>query len=160
MRPLKTELEALAEVLHTPLGDFISDRERAEHRDPTALAQTRMFAKAIEAVDEARASRHHFYLVFRFGEDSGWLQGFGPFATKAQAQKAAADIVAVRDYSAFAVVPTNNFAAFTEQMKHLDEMPPAGKDFKLILEDAELFKIGWNGKERTRRQYLKKAGIT
>ena len=78
MKPVKAELDALREVLFTPLEEFGSE----ENED---LAYKRMFTAAIEAVDHARAERGHFAVMAWFGGPV--YMGIGPYSTANQANK-------------------------------------------------------------------------
>lgn len=155
MKPLKNELDALQAVLMTPLGDFITDREQAEHKDPEGLAQKRMFTKAIEAVDEVRGERTSWVVVLRFGTvaSSVTYQSFGPWSTKSQAEKAAEGLLRSVEATAYAVVPQRTPEGW-EAMLQAADAPPAEKSaWAEVRKDAAAFKKGWNPKKSRREKY-------
>lgn len=158
MKPLKAECDALAAVMMTPLGDFLTDRERDEHKDPEGLAQKRMFTKAIEAVDEVRGSRTSWVIVLRFGTvaSSVTYQSFGPWSTKSQAEKQAEGLLASLEATAYAVVPQRTPEGW-ELLLAAADAPPAEKSaWAEIKKDAAAFRKGWNPKKQSRDQFEKR----
>ena len=157
MKPNKAEVDALAAVLMTPLEEFVSDKERAEHKDPEGLAQKRMFTKAIEAVDEARGGRTMWMVVLRFGTvaSSVIYQGFGPYATQKQASDATESILRGCEATAYAVVPLRTHDGWEAMVAAADEPPAEQSQWAEVRRDAEARKNGWRGKARERDNYLK-----
>ena len=155
MKPLKAEIDALAAVLMTPLGDSITDREAAEHKDPEALAQRRMFTKAIEAVDEVRGERTSWVVVLRFGTvaSSVTYQSFGQWSTKAQADKAAADIMRQVEATAYAVVPQRTEGGWQLMLDAADAPPVESSSWAEVRKDAAALRKGWNPKKERRDKY-------
>ena len=128
MTPLKAELDALAGVLHTPLSEFVTDKDQGDEDKLTALAQKRMFTKAIQAVDEARGGRNMWMVVLRHGHESRtFYTGFGPYGTKAQAEKAAQGELMALEPTAYALVATRNQEGHRQLMEMVDELPPPMK---------------------------------
>lgn len=156
MEPLKVELDALREVMFTPVEQFVSDKD-AETRTPEALealAHKRMFSTAIKAVDAARGARTLYMVVLRFGHGSStFYSGYGPYATKPQAEKAVEKLGKALGYSAFAIVPMRNAEGLEQLLKDLDANPESKGEFGVVSEDARLFRAGWNGKQATRKKY-------
>lgn len=158
MKVSKAEMDALAEVMMTPLGDFLTDREANEHKNPEALAQKRMFTKAIEAVDEVRGLRTSWVVVVRFGvtASSVTYQAFSGWSTRAQAEKAATAILSAVEGTAYAVVPQLTERGW-EAMLSAADAPPAEKSvWSEIRLDAIAFRRGWNPKKTRREQHLDK----
>ena len=158
MKPLKAELDALQAVLMTPLGDFLTDREAAEHKDPEGLAQKRMFTKAIEAVDEVRGQRTSWVVVLRFGTvpKSMTYQSYGPWSTKSQAEKAAGDILKSVDATAYAVVSQRTESGWQALLEAADAPPVESSSWAEIRRDAAAFKKGWNPKKERREVFEKR----
>jgi hypothetical protein len=155
MRPLKAELDALQAVLMTPLGDFLTDREAAEHKDPEGLAQKRMFTKAIEAVDEVRGSRTSWVVVLRFGTmpSSVTYQSFGPWSTKSQADKAAEVILRATEATAYAVVPQRTEDGWRALLGAVDAPPAESSSWAEVKKDAAALKKGWKPRTESRDQF-------
>jgi hypothetical protein len=155
LKPLKIEMDALAAVMMTPLGDFITDREAAEHKDPEGLAQKRMFTKAIEAVDEVRGQRTSWVVVIRFGTvaSSVTYQSFGPWSTKSQAEKAATAILSAVEGTAYAVVPQRTPEGWSALLSAADEAPAESPSWAEVRKDAAAFKRGWDPKRERRDKY-------
>ena len=157
MRPLKAEVDALSGVLMTPLEDFLTAKEQAEHKDPEGLAQKRMFTKAIEAVDEARGERTSWIVVLRFGTvpSSVIYQSFGPWSTKAQAQAGAESILSAVDATAYAVVPQRSESGWKALLSAADEPPEGSSMWSEVRKDAEAVRNGWRSKKaRERDKFL------
>lgn len=155
MKPLKAEMDALQAVLMTPLGDFLTDKEAAEHRDPEGLAQKRMFTKAIEAVDAVRGERTSWVLVIRFGTvaSSVTYQSFGPWSTKSQAEKAADAILSAVEGTAYAVVPQRTPEGWEAMLQAADEAPAESSTWAEVRKDAAAFKKGWRPRSERRDAY-------
>jgi hypothetical protein len=155
VKPLKAEIDALQAVLMTPLGDFLTDKEEAEHKDPEGLAQKRMFTKAIEAVDEVRGSRTSWVVVLRFGTvpSSVTYQSFGPWATKAQADKAAGALLGALEATAYAVVPQRTESGWQALLSAVDEVPVESSAWAEVRRDAAAFKKGWKPRSERREIY-------
>lgn len=154
MKALKSELDALRSVLMTPLGEFITDKEQAEHKDPEGLAQKRMFTKAIEAVDEARGSRTMWIVVLRHGTVSVTYTSYGPWATRAQASKAAEGILATVHATAVAVVPLRSPEGWAQMVAAADEPSAEKSQWLEVRRDAEARRKGFRGKARERDAFL------
>lgn len=156
MKPLKAELDALAAVLMTPLGDFLTDKETAEHKDPEGLAQKRMFTKAIEAVDEVRGQRTAWVVVLRFGTSASSVtyQSFGSWSTKAQADKAAEALLGALEATAYAVVPQRTESGWKALLEAADEAPVESSSWAEVKRDAAAFKNGWKPRSGRREAYL------
>lgn len=157
MKPLKGELDALNAVLMTPLGDFLTEREAAEHKDPEGLAQKRMFTKAIEAVDAVRGERTSWVVVIRFGTvaSSVTYQSFGAWSTKAQAEKAAEGILRSVEGTAYAVVPQRTPEGWESMLAEADAPPAEKSMWAEVRKDAAAFKKGWKPKRQRREQFEK-----
>jgi hypothetical protein len=155
MKPLKAELDALQAVLMTPLGDFLTEREAAEHKDPEGLAQKRMFTKAIEAVDEVRGQRTSWIVVLRFGTvaSSVIYQSFGQWSTKAQADKAAEGLLGALEATAYAVVPQRTEGGWKALLEAVDAPPVEPSSWAEVKKDAAAFKKGWKPKSERRDRY-------
>jgi hypothetical protein len=155
VKPSKAELDALNAVLMTPLEDFLTEKEQAEHKDPEGLAQRRMFTKAIEAVDEVRGLRIGWVVVVRFGTvaSSVTYQSFGSWSTKAQAEKAAGAILRAVEGTAYAVVPQMSERGWEARLGALDAPPVEGSSWAEVRKDAAAFKRGWNPKKERRDKY-------
>jgi hypothetical protein len=126
VKPNKAELDALAAVLLTPLSDFLTEKEAAEHKDPEKLAQTRMFTKAIEAVDEARGARALKVVVLRHGSDANcFFTSIGPFATQNQAEKARDSALAATGASGHAITHHRTPEGWAQHVATLDAEPEA-----------------------------------
>ena len=159
MKPLKAECDALAAVMMTPLGDFLTDRETSEHKDPEGLAQKRMFTKAIEAVDEVRGQRTSWVVVIRFGvvASSVTYQSFGPWSTKGQAEKAAEAILRAVEGTAYAVVPQRTPEGWAAMLEQADAPPAERSTWAEVRRDAIAFRRGWKPRSERREKYLDKA---
>lgn len=157
MEPLLGEIDALREVLFTPVESFVSDKERAEKGDEWAekMAHKRMFSQGIKAVDAARGSRTLYMVVLRFGQGSStFYTGYGPYATKGQAEKAVTAMSSTFEYTAAAVVPMRNAEGLAGLLSELDAKPALAGDWAIVADDARAFRNGWNGKQATRSKYL------
>lgn len=155
MRPLKAELDALNAVLMTPLEDFLTAKERDEHKDPEGLAQKRMFTKAIEAVDEVRGLRTAWVVVLRFGVSASSVtyQSFGSWSTKAQAERAAESILRTVEGTAYAVVPQMSEGGWQAALSEADAPPTEKSSWAEIRRDAIAFRRGWKPKSERRDKY-------
>jgi hypothetical protein len=158
MKPLKIESDALAAVMMTPLGDFLTEREAAEHKDPEGLAQKRMFTRAIEAVDAVRGERTSWVVVVRFGvvASSVTYQSFGAWSTKAQAEKAAMGILAAVEGTAYAVVPQRTPEGWESLLQQADAPPAEKSMWAEVRLDAIAFRRGWKPQKTRREQHLDK----
>lgn len=139
----------------TPLGDFLSAKEEAEHKDPEGLAQKRMFTKAIEAVDEVRGQRTAWVVVLRFGTvaSSVTYQSFGPWSTKGQAEKAAEALLKSLEATAYAVVPQRTEGGWQALMAATDEAPAESSAWAEVRRDAAAFKKGWKPRSMSRDKF-------
>jgi hypothetical protein len=148
MKPLKSECDALAAVMMTPLGDFLTDKEANEHKDPEGLAQKRMFTKAIEAVDAVRGERTSWVVIIRFGvvASSVTYQSFGPWSTKSQADKAAEQILQTVGGTACAVVPQRTEQGWISLIEQVDQPNAESSSWAEVRADARAFRQGWKGK--------------
>lgn len=169
MKPLKPEIEALRDVMFTPVEEFVTDKD-AEKRDDEqlqALAYQRMFTRAIEAVDSARGSRTCYMIVLRHGTTSVTFTGFGPYATKNQAEKALEHAQRTFGPTGWAVVPTRNEQGYSELLEAIDAPPAERKIGKVEQKhmDAELRQCldnerthmragSWRGKGNTEVEYV------
>ena len=155
MKPLKAELDALQAVLMTPLGDLLTDKEEAEHKDPEGLAQKRMFTKAIEAVDEMRGQRTSWVVVLRFGTvaSSVTYQSFGPWSTKGQADRSADALLRALEATAYAVVPQRTEGGWQALLSAVDEAPVESSMWAEVKKDAAAFKKGWKPRSESRSQF-------
>ena len=156
MEPLKAEIEALREVMFTPVEDFVSEKERAERGEEWAekTAHRRMFSQGIKAVDAARGARTTWMVTLRHGPaDNCYFTGIGPYATKAQAEKALLRARAAFDPSGWAVSPTRNEDGFADLLTELDAKPVGGGDYAVVADDARMFRKGWDGNQKTRKQF-------
>lgn len=155
MKPLKAEIDAMNAVLMTPLGDFLTEKEAAEHKDPEGLAQKRMFTKAIEAVDAVRGERTSWVVVIRFGAvaSSVTYQSFGPWSTKAQAEKAAEGLLKALEATAYAIVPQRSEIGWQALLEDVDAPPVESSMWAEVKKDAAAFKRGWNPKKERRDRY-------
>jgi hypothetical protein len=125
---VKAEIDALEAVLTTPLGDFLTDRDAGDQAQLTATAQKRMFTAAIKAVDEARGGRNMWMVVLRHGHEGRvFYTGFGPYSTKAQAEKAAQGELLALEPTAYAIVATRNQQGHRQLMEMVDELPPPAR---------------------------------
>ena len=132
MRPLKGELDALRTVLMTPLEEFISDKESESHKDPESLAQMRMFTKAIESVDEARGARLMHNVVLRFGSGkSPVFLSYGPYSTKAQAERALEEQKKLHGPSGWAITAHRSPEGLEQLIAELDKAPEPARQNKL-----------------------------
>ena len=155
MEPHKSEVDALREVMFTPVESFVTEKERAEKGDEWAekTAHRRMFATAIKAVDEARGTRTLYTVVLGFG--ASHVRNFGLYATEAQAEKARAKMLAALGnlVKASAVRPWQNEHAWAAMLTRADVPPPVKGDFAACAEDARLTRLGWDGKRATRKRF-------
>jgi len=160
VRALKVELDALEAVLTTPLGDFLTDKDQGDQEKLTATAQKRMFTKAIQAVDEARGGRNMWMVVLRHGHESRtFYTGFGPYSTKAEAEKAAQGELMSLEPTAYAIVATRNKEGHRQLMDMVDELPPPVKVNK-EQERANIKKMGrLSRKEGTHVRSVKVSNI-
>lgn len=163
MKPLAAEIKALQEVLMQPLESFVTDKERAEKGEEKAeaLAQTRMFTQALEAAERARTDRTVWMVVLRHGTTSVHYTGFGPYATKNQAEKAKDELLKGMETTAYAVVPTRNEHRIAELWAEADTMPESRGMWGEVKKDQQAIKNGWRspaGKKglraRDRYEYL------
>lgn len=157
MKPNKAEIDALREVLLTPLDEFVTEKERAEKGDERAeaLAQTRMFTRALEAAELARGSRTTYMVILRHGRGtSTHYTGFGPYATQAQGNTATERLLASMESTAFAVVPTRNEHYLAQLFAEIDDDASIKGDWSTIADDKRAFKKGWRGHRRDREAYL------
>lgn len=143
MKPRKPEIDALRAVLMQPLDSFVTDKEAAEHKDPEGLAQTRMFTQALEAAEMARTDRTVYMVVLRHGTRSVHYTGFGPYATKAQAEKAKDELLKGMESTAYAVVPTRNQHRVAELWAEADADPGVRGDWAEVKKDQQAMKNGW-----------------
>lgn len=150
MKPLKAEIDALREVVFTPLeqfGEFVGP-----DGPDVDLAYKRMFTAAIEAVDKARATRGFYTAVAHFGGPV--FMGVGPFSTRAQAVKALEEDILPLGPSTFAVVSTMTPEAMKAKLADADTTAASKGDFAMVAQDVEAFKNGWDGKRGTRERHL------
>lgn len=135
LRPSKTEVEAVSALLAE--GD----------ESPDALAY-----RVIQMVEQLRYEREVWVQVFELSP--GIYAGYGPYATRHMAEKAAPKqpIAQIARCGAFVPLLGPNRAEIARA--RADEPLPSRGDFALIREDAALFRRGWNGKQATRSQYV------
>lgn len=157
MKVVKAELDALQAVMMTPLGDFLTDKEQAEHKDPEGLAQRRMFTKAIEAIDEVRGLRTGWVVVLRFGTvaSSVTYQSVGSWSTKGQAEKAAGDLLRQLEATAYAVVPQMSERGWEAALREADAPAAESSSWAEVRKDAAAFKKGWKPRSGRRSDYEK-----
>ena len=157
MEPLKVEIDALQAVMMTPLESFVNDKD-AETRTPEkleALAHKRMFSTAIKAVDKARGERTLYMVVLRHGHGTATVySGYGPYATKGQAEKATTEMRKAFDHTAYAVVPMRNAEGLHGLLTQLDTEPASKGDFATVAQDVKAFKAGWRGKQKDRNRFV------
>ena len=138
MTPLKKEIEAIASLL----------KQGAD--TPEDLAK-----QVIEAVDEVRAERVTYFLVLRYGsKGNAFFQGYGPFSTVNQAEKAYAKHPAAGMATGRVVVPTANAQGFEELLARVDAPAESRGNWSEVEKDKAAFKNGWKGKSREREAYL------
>lgn len=155
MEPHKTEIEALREVMFTPVESFVTEKERAEKGEEWAekTAHRRMFAAGIKAVEEARGARTLYTVAIGFGPSH--VRMFGLYPTEATAEKARAKMLAALGnlVKGSAVRPWQNEHAWAAMLARADVPAPARGDWAAVAEDARLTKLGWDGKRATRKKY-------
>ena len=138
MQLLKKEREALAALLE----------QGAETPDE--------LAKIVAGkLDEMRASRTTYTVVLRFG--IGIHQHhmcFGPYSTRAQAEKAFDKHLVHTQPSAWAFVPTRTAEGIEEMIAEADKTPELKGDWAIVKADGRAYRKGWDGKQKTRSQYV------
>lgn len=134
LRPSKSEIEAVSALLAE--GD----------ETPEALAY-----RAIQLVESLRYERQTWIQVFELSP--GVYMGYGPFATRAAAEKAVArqPMAQVARRGGFVPVLGPNQGELA--LAKADAEVPERGDFKIVREDAALYRRGWNGKQATRKQF-------
>ena len=155
MEPHKSEIDALREVMFTPVESFVTEKERAEKGDEWAekTAHRRMFATAIKAAEEARGQRTLWTVLLVFGPQ--FYENFGPYSTQAQAEKARAHMLGeLGNLVANSVtVPLKNEYGWRAMLALADAPPPVKGDWSTVAADAALFRRGWDGKRASRKRF-------
>lgn len=82
--------------------------------------------------------------------------GVGYYPGAASARKGIVDHPAAGMAKKIAVVPMVSPKGLTKLVAELDAPPLADGDFALVREDAALYRVGWDGKQKTRKQFLAK----
>lgn len=118
---------------------------------PEVLAE-----EIIKTLDETRADKVTYAGVLQIGKSSPLYQGVGYFPGFASAKAAIEKHPAIGMASAAAVVSVLSPKGFTLMLDRLDEPPAGGGDWALIREDAALYKLGWKGDQKSRRDFLKR----
>jgi hypothetical protein len=80
--------------------------------------------------------------------------GVGYFPGSSSARRAVVSHPAAGMARKIAVVPMVSPKGLTKMVAELDAPPLGDGDFALVREDAALYKIGWDGKQKTRRGFL------
>lgn len=155
MEPLKTEIDALREVLMTPLESFVTEREHEEKGEEWAekMAQKRMFSQAIKAVDKARGERTMWTVCLGFGPK--WIECFGLYATQAQASKGREQMLAALGNLVLrsSVIPLKNEHGWAQMLEATEADSASRGDWSTVAEDAALFRKGWKGERKDRATY-------
>ena len=138
MQLLKKEREALAELLE----------QGAETPDE--------LAKIVAAkLDELRAARTTYTVVLRFGIGVHQFHvAYGPYQTRNKAQVAFEKYLRQMEPSAWAFVPTRTAEAGAQLLAEVDERPDIKGDWAIVKADGRAFRAGWDGKQKTRGQYV------
>lgn len=155
MQPNQAEIDALREVLFTPVESFVTEKERAEKGEEWAekMAHKRMFADAIKAVDKARGERTMWTVCLGFGEK--WIECFGLYATQAQASKGREQMLAALGNLVVrsSVVALKNEHGWAQMLEATEADSASRGDWSTVAEDAALFKRGWKGERKDRAKY-------
>lgn len=114
---------------------------------PTDLAKA-----AIKLVDELRSRRQHWVSVFEMSP--GTYQGYGPYPTRAGAERALPKIPLAQVARRGAFIPIIGPGVAAEQLTAADEQTPDRGDFVVVREDRAAFKRGWSGKQIDRKNFL------
>lgn len=110
-------------------------------------------AKAvIKLVGELRSTRQHFVSVFELSP--GIYQAYGPYATRAAAEKGVAKIPLAQIAKRGALVPVIGPNVAVDQLTAADEQTPDRGDFVICREDAKAFRRGWKGKQANRKDFV------
>lgn len=159
MQPNQAEVDALREVLFTPVESFVTEKERAGKGEEWAekMAHKRMFADAIKAVDKARGERTMWTVCLGFGPK--WIECFGLYATQAQAQKGREQMLAALGNLVVrsSVVALKNEHAWAQMQERSDQPAPVKGDWAEVAADRAAFKNGWNGKAKSRKNFEESA---
>lgn len=113
-------------------------------------------AKAmIETYEKAVAERTTYAGVIQLDVSGPPLyQGVGYYPGEASCRQAVARHPAAGMAKLICTVPVVSPKGLTLMLDKLDAPPEAEGDFALIHQDARLFKLGWDGKEMTRKGFL------
>jgi len=135
LRPTKTEIQAVAATLAAGAG---SPEEMAE--------------AVIQQVEMLRYERTQWISVFELSP--GIYQGYGPYPTRAAAEKGIAKIPMAQVAKRGAMVPVLGPAVAEAGIDKADEPVHERTDFVLVREDAAAFRKGWRGKLADRHNYV------
>lgn len=133
----KTETKALVALLEQ------------DWETPEVLAET-----IIDTLDELRATKTRYVGVMQIGQAHPIYVGVGPFPGSKSAENALRAHPAAGMAYKLAVVPVTSPRGLTLALGELDAPPSEKGDFALVQEDAALFKLGWGGDTKSRKQYL------
>lgn len=155
MEPLLSEIEALKEVLFTPVESFVTEKERAEKGEEWAekMAHSRMFKQAIKAAYAARSERTLYTVALGFGPR--WVQNFGLYPTQGQAEKARTQMLGALGnlVKRSAVLPLSGERGWELMQERASVPAEVTGDYRECRTDAAAFKNGWDGKAATRKKY-------
>lgn len=135
LRPLKTEIEAIASML------------TAGAESPEALA-----TEVIKEVERLRGEREQWIIVYELSP--GIYSGYGPCATRAEARKKMPNMLMAQLSRRAAVVPVLGLDSDDKCIARSDAPPAERSDFALVREDVQARRKGWRGNVRDRHNYV------
>jgi len=125
MAPRPTEVKKVAAMLE------------AGAESPDDLAK-----QVIEKLDEMRAERVQYVVVHQFGEGPAWYAGHGPYSTRKQGEKAAANNPGLAEASRTALVPVRTALGLEALLNNMDEIAEAKSQWAVVRQDVADFKSG------------------
>lgn len=139
----KTETKALVALLEQ------------DWETPEVLAEA-----LIDALDEVRARKTRYVGVMQIGQAKPIYAGVGPFPGAKSAENALRAHPAAGMAYKLAVVPVTSPKGLTLALSELDAPPSEKGDFAVVQEDARLFRLGWDGTQKTRKSFLDRLNKT
>lgn len=135
----KAEIAAVREILEDP-------REDLEIEEVTSLI--------IDALDTVRADKVTYAGVMQMSVADPWYLGVGYFPGAKSARNAIEKHPAAGMAKAIGIVPIRSPKGLTLLLDETDRKAALSGDWATIAEDAKLFRVGWDGKEKSRKEFL------
>jgi hypothetical protein len=135
LRPLKAHVQEMAALLSQGADS------------PEELAE-----EVLKLAERLQGEREVWAVVFELSP--GLYSGFGPYATQHMAVKSIPKLPIAQIAKRGVVVPIKGPAYADVQFAKAAEPCAEKGDFRLVREDAELFRKGWKGNTKNRAEYV------